>query len=75
MRALVYRARMIRILFGILGAVAALVYWRLAVFVNPLPLSVLLSAEWRAIGAYAIAGFLVGWALGFAISRIGSGRY
>jgi hypothetical protein len=66
---------MIRILLGIVGAIAALVYWRLTVFVNPLPLAVLLSAEWRAIGAYAIAGFLLGWALGFAISRIGGGGY
>ena len=58
-------------IFGILGAVAAVLYWRHTVSIDPL----LHPANWSTVGIegllYAAAGFVVGWILGFAISKIG----
>ena len=63
---------MVRLVFGLVGAVAAVLYWRYAVFVDPsASLAVLWSFEWRAIVAYTVAGFAIGWVIGFALSKIG----
>ena len=51
-------------IFGILGAVAALIFWGFAVTTH--------QAEWISISIYTVAaaGFIVGWVAGFAISKI-----
>ena len=50
--------------FGILGVVAALVFWGFAVTTH--------QAEWISVSIYAVAaaGLIVGWVVGFAISKI-----
>ena len=61
-----------KIIFGILGAVAAVLYWRYGVYAQPLSL----AENWASVGRlviwYAAAGFVVGSVVGFAINKIGS---
>lgn len=56
--------------FGILGAIAAVLYWRYTVSVDP----ALLPADWLTVARdgliYAVAGFVVGWVVGFAFSKV-----
>jgi hypothetical protein len=58
-------------LFGILGAIAAVMYWRYTVSADP----AFLRAAWSTVVfdglIYATAGFVVGWIVGFALRRIG----
>ena len=53
-------------IFGIFGAVAALIFWGFAVTTHGA------QAEWISVSIYAVAaaGFIVGWVVGFAISKI-----
>ena len=56
------------LIFGILGAAAALLYWGYAVTTHEGPL----LAEWTNVSIYGVAaaGFIVGWVIGFAITMI-----
>jgi len=59
------------LILGVIGAVAAVVYWRNTVTVDP---HFQLAATSTAIVeglVYAAAGFVVGWVVGFAVSKIG----
>ena len=64
------------LILGILGAVAAVVYWRYTVSVDPL-LQHSAAASTVVVDAliYAAAGFVIGWVVGFALSNIGTGKY
>jgi len=59
-------------LFGILGAVAAVVYWRYTVSFDPS----FRLADWTTVEIdgliYAALGFVLGWVVGFLLRRIGS---
>jgi hypothetical protein len=57
--------------FGVLGAVAAAVYWRYTASIDPLFQLAATSTVVVDGLIYAAAGFVVGWALGFAASKIG----
>jgi len=56
------------LIFGILGAVAATLYWRYAVYAHPWSLQL----DWISVSIYAGVGFILGAILGFAFSNIGS---
>jgi hypothetical protein len=59
--------------FGILGAIAAVLHWRYTISAAP----ALLPASWSTVlwegSAYAVAGFVVGWVVGFALTKTGPG--
>ena len=55
------------LIFGILGAVTAALYWRYTVYAHP----AMLQVDWIDVLIYTAAGFVVGWVVGFAISKIG----
>jgi hypothetical protein len=59
--------------FGILGAIAAVLYWRYTISIDP----ALHPASWSTVlwegSIYAVAGFVVGWVVGFALSKSGPG--
>jgi len=57
--------------FAIVGALAAVLYWRYAIFVDPSPLPLVWSTYAPVILIYAAVGYVVGWVLGVAISKIG----
>jgi hypothetical protein len=56
--------------FGILGAIAATIYWRYGIYVELSP-----PASWYALGraalTYAAAGFVLGLVIGYAFGKIG----
>lgn len=55
-------------IFGILGAIAAVLYWRYTVVHDP----ALHPASWSTVlwegSVYAVAGFVVGWFVGFFLA-------
>jgi len=59
------------LIFAILGAAGAVLYWRYTVSVDPL----FRLADWSTATLdgfiYAAAGFVGGWVLGFAFGKIG----
>jgi hypothetical protein len=59
-------------LFGILGAVASVLYWRHTVSLDP----AFRLADWSVVAfdalIYAAGGFVLGWVVGFALSKIGA---
>lgn len=59
------------LVFGVLGAVAAVVYWRYTASTDPLFQLAATSTVVVEGSIYAAAGFVIGWVLGFAVSRIG----
>lgn len=56
--------------FGIVGALAAVGYWRYVIFVEPLPLPVHWSNLVPEILIYAAVGYVVGWVLGVLVRKI-----
>ena len=61
---------MIALICGIIGAVAAALYWRYAVYAHP----AMLQADWIVVSIYAAIGFVAGLIVAFAISTFGSGE-
>jgi hypothetical protein len=56
------------LIFGILGAIAATLYWRYAVYAYPWSLQL----DWTSVAIYAGVGFVVGSLIGAAFANIGS---
>jgi hypothetical protein len=65
----VYRAAIMARTLGIIGAIAAVVYWRYTVSHDPL----LHPASWTTVlwegSVYAVVGFVIGWIVGFLLPR------
>jgi hypothetical protein len=56
------------LIFGILGAAAATLYWRYSVYAHPWSLQV----DWISVSIYAGVGFILGSVIGFLLSNIGA---
>jgi hypothetical protein len=58
-------------LFGIIGAVAAVVYWRYTAYIDP----AFRLADFSTVVTdgliYAAAGFVLGWFVGFVLKKVG----
>jgi hypothetical protein len=63
------------LIFGMLGAVAAVLYWRYTVSLDPL----FRLADWSTAALdgliYAAAGFVIGWFVRFALSMMDSDKH
>lgn len=58
-----------KVVFGILGSIAAVLY---AIYGARLPVPIEAWPSWgRILLMYAAVGFVVGWIVGFAASKIG----
>jgi hypothetical protein len=56
------------LIFGILGAVAATLYWRYLVYAHPWALQL----DWISVSIYAGVGLILGSVIGLLLSNIGT---